>query len=233
MLANPEIRRPRAQSGAPAATVVHDDLRRRITALDLKPGALLSRADLAADYGVSQTPVRDALLRLEADGLVDIFPQSKTVVSRIDLTRLYEAHFLRVAVECETVRRLTARPDAEALARARSIVVMQKAIMSDLDQKDAFNELDERFHLTLFQAVGQENLYHLVRSRAGQLDRARKLDLPRLEKTRTIVEAHTAILDGVASGEPGRAEAAVRAHLSGTVERIPALRAENPEYFQD
>lgn len=227
-----ELLRPRGQSGAPAASSVYEDLRRRITSLELRPDAILSRADLAAEYGVSQTPVREALLRLERDGLVDVFPQSKTVVTRIGLAELYEAHFLRVAVECEAARRLVAAPNAEALARARSIVTMQAALVGDLDQMGPFNELDEAFHRTLFEGVGHVDLYYLVRSRAGQLDRARKLDLPRLDKMRAIVEAHRAILDGIASGDVAAADAAVRAHLTGTVERIGLLRDEHPEFFQ-
>ena len=62
-------------------------LRNAIIALELPPGAPLSRAELAGQFGVSSTPVRDALMRLEEEGLVDVFPQHATVVSQIDVDR--------------------------------------------------------------------------------------------------------------------------------------------------
>ena len=65
-----------------AAPQVFERLRGLIISLDLPPGSPLSRAALAAQFGVSSTPIRDALMRLEEEGLVDVFPQYATVVSR-------------------------------------------------------------------------------------------------------------------------------------------------------
>jgi len=67
------------------AVQVYEILRERILAVELAPGALLVRGDIQEEFGVSQTPVRDALLRLQEEGLVDIFPQHATLVSRIDI----------------------------------------------------------------------------------------------------------------------------------------------------
>ena len=67
-----------------AAPQVFEQLRERIVSLALPPGTVLARAELAQAFGVSQTPVRDALMRLGEEGLVDVFPQHATLVSRID-----------------------------------------------------------------------------------------------------------------------------------------------------
>src|SRR6478736_2300938 len=77
-----------------AAPQVFELLREAITTLRLVPGAQLSRTELAAEFGVSSTPVRDALMRLEEEGLVDVFPQHATAVSRIDIQSAHQAHFL-------------------------------------------------------------------------------------------------------------------------------------------
>ena len=71
-----------------AAPQVFERLRDMIVSLLLPPGSSLSRAALAAQFGVSSTPIRDALMRLEEEGLVDVFPQHATVVSRIDVHRV-------------------------------------------------------------------------------------------------------------------------------------------------
>jgi Transcriptional regulators len=94
-----------------AAPQVFERLRSMIIALALPPGSALSRAELAAQFGVSSTPIRDALMRLEEEGLVDVFPQYATVVSRVDVRLAQQAHFLRQAVELEIVRGLAISHD--------------------------------------------------------------------------------------------------------------------------
>src|SRR6478609_7792203 len=84
-----------------AAPQVFDRLREQIVGLELAPGAVLARNELADQFGVSQTPVRDALIKLSEEGLVDIFPQHATVVSRIDIASAMQAHFLRRALEVD------------------------------------------------------------------------------------------------------------------------------------
>ena len=112
-----------------AAPQVFERLREAILSLELAPGAVLSRLELAKRFAVSQTPVRDALLKLGQEGLVDIFPQHATVVSRIDLASAKQAHFLRRSIELEVVRTLAARPDAALVARLRTQVDLQAALM--------------------------------------------------------------------------------------------------------
>ncbi|MGO8433620.1 GntR family transcriptional regulator, partial [Rhizobium johnstonii] len=75
------------------------------------PDTPLSRTELTETYEVSQTPTRDALQLLPQEGLVRIYPQSSTVVTRIDVLQIYEAHFLLVALETEVCRRPATDPD--------------------------------------------------------------------------------------------------------------------------
>ena len=69
---------------------VYEDLRKRIITLDLPPDTTLSRSELTDTYEVSQTPIREAMQLLKQEGLVRIYPQSKTVVTRIDVPQIYE-----------------------------------------------------------------------------------------------------------------------------------------------
>ena len=97
----------------PAQIAPHDGrelyaLDRRSSAVPLRllPRESLSKAELAKRFGTSETPVREALLRLEEEGLVVIKPQSGTYVAPIDIERASEARFLRVSVEIEVVKQL-------------------------------------------------------------------------------------------------------------------------------
>ena len=210
---------------------VYQDLRKRIITLELPPDTTLSRNELTETYEVSQTPIRDALQLLKQEGLVRIQPQSRTVVTRIDVPEILEAHFLRVALETEVCRRLTGGDKKAVLARARSIIRMQEAVAEDPEQITVFQELDEMFHQTLFAGVGQLGLHQLVRERSGHLERVRRLHLPEQGKVRNILEAHHAIVEAIASGSEARAVAAIREHLSRTVAKIEELRQEFPDYF--
>lgn len=125
--------RATAPTGAESATDVHGDLRARILSLALPPGSQLSRSELQAAYGLSSTPVRDALLRLQEEGLVEIYPQSRTVVSRIDLGQAREAHFLRSSVERNIVRTLASNPPDALVRKLRHIVSLQEQYAQDGD----------------------------------------------------------------------------------------------------
>src|SRR5690606_9935619 len=84
-----------------AAVQVYEYLREEIVNLTLKPGMLLSRNGLSAHFDLSATPIRDALLRREEEGLVDIYPQHATRVRGISIASARQAHFLRLATELE------------------------------------------------------------------------------------------------------------------------------------
>ncbi len=214
-----------------AVPQLYELLRARIVALDLPPGAALSRAELAQAYGVSQTPVREALLKLAEEQLVDVFPQSATRVSRIDLAHARETHFLRRAIELELVRELALRASPCLLAQLRGIVANQRALHEQDD--DRFTEEDQAFHLCLYQAAGKEGLWALVKARSGHIDRLRRLHLPAAGKRERIVSDHAAVLAAIEAGDAEGAQAALRQHLSGTLEYADTIRQAHPAFFSD
>lgn len=210
---------------------VYDDLRRRIITLQLPPDTTLSRNELTETYEVSQTPIREAMQLLKQEGLVRIYPQSKTVVTRIDVPQIYEAHFLRVALETEVARRLAAEGNPQTVTRARSIIRMQEAVADDPEQLAIFQELDEVFHQTLFAGLERSGLHQLVRERSGHLERIRRLHLPEQGKIKSILDGHHAIVEAIAKKSEERAVAAMRDHLSKTVSKVEEMRQEFPDYF--
>ncbi|NNE81412.1 MAG: GntR family transcriptional regulator [Silicimonas sp.] len=213
------------------ARTVYDTLRRRILDLDLVPDTTLSRTELAKDFQVSLTPLRDALQLLEQDGLVRIFPQSRTLVTRIDRRDLLETHFLRVAAETEVVRRLARRPDMPALKTARACLDKQTVLVARPGRMDRFSDLDRQFHLALFEGVGMGNVHAMLQRKLGSILRCQRLDLPSPGKLQEIVAGHKDILDRIEAADPEGAAGAMRAHLSGSISRVSALRNKFPDYF--
>ncbi|MDB5370835.1 MAG: transcriptional regulatory protein [Roseomonas sp.] len=202
-------------------------LRHAIVSLALPPGAPLSRAQLAARLGVSQTPVREALTRLQDEDLVAVVPSASTHVARIDLASARQAHFLRMAVEVEMVRRLACAPPAGLAPRLAAHLEEQRGLIG----QDGFALADDDFHAALYQAADIAGLWPLVRSRSGHLDRLRRLNLPSPGKMEMVVEEHGCIAAAILAGDAAGAEAALRRHFSATFSRIPAVRARYPDYF--
>src|SRR3954464_5950932 len=149
-----------------AAPQVFERLRGMIISLELPPGSPLSRAALAGQFGVSSTPIRDALMRLKEEGLVDVFPQYATVVSRIDVRLAQQAHFLRQAVELEIVRGLAVSRDATVVAELnRTIALQQQSAKAGDFEK--FMAADNEFHAKLYAASDKQDIWTLVKSRSG------------------------------------------------------------------
>ena len=196
-----------------AAPQVFERLRGMIISLVLPPGSPLSRAALAAQFGVSSTPIRDALMRLEEEGLVEVFPQHATVVSRIDVRLAQQAHFLRQALELEIVR-LLARNHDEALVaglhgRSRSSSNSPRPATSRNSWPPTMN------FTQLYAAADKQDLWTLVRSRSGHIDRLRRLHLPSPGKAQDIVRHHKLITKAIGAGEPDEAQRHLRTHLVG------------------
>jgi|SRR5690349_6685717 len=227
----PLVPKTRLERGRQAAPQVFERLREAIIALELTPGTTLSRASLAAQFGVSSTPVRDALMRLEEEGLVDVFPQHATVVSPIDLTLARQAHFLRRSLELEIVRSLALAPDAHLVTRLRSIVAQQQAATKANDLV-GFEASDQEFHRLFFDAAKMHDLWLLVQSRSGHIDRLRRLNLPSPGKIQGILRHHKLIVEAIADGKPDAAQEHLRDHLSGTLSHVDQISAKYPGYVR-
>jgi DNA-binding GntR family transcriptional regulator len=203
-----------------------------ILSLKLTPGTVLSRTDLQRQFGLSSTPVRDALMRLDEAGLVEVFPQRGTIVSLIDVPLARQAQFLRRAIEQEAVRVLGEAPDAALIQRLRDVIREQARLAKSKDL-ERFNDADLAFHKLLYEAAGVPDLWSLVRHRSGHIDRIRRLHLPIGGKANQIVRDHTAIVDAIDKRDPSLAQAELRGHLSRSLAFTPELRAKFPGYFKE
>lgn len=212
-----------------AAPQVFERLREMILSLELVPGTVLSRAELAGNFGISQTPVRDALMRLGEEGLVNIFPQHATVVSQINVASARQAHFLRRAIELEVVRSLAEIADTQLISKLRASISQQMALRDVNDYRE-FSTADHAFHRQMYDSAAVPDLWDLVRRLSGHIDRLRRLHLPVEGKTEAIVREHTAILDAIERHDPDAAQAALRHHLSGTLNQIEQIRERHPDY---
>lgn len=223
----PQIELDRGRHAAPQ---LYELLRGQIVSLQLLPGAPLSRVKLSAEFNVSQTPVREALLKLTEERLVDVFPQAATRVSLIDVAFAQETHYLRRAIELELVRDLALKRPPEVLAELRDILTKQE-LLRDNPDLGGFTATDQAFHRCMYHALGKDALWLLVHSRSGHIDRLRRLHLPASGKLDRIISDHSQILAAIEDGNPAEAQNCLRLHLSGTLEYLEKIQQEHPQYF--
>jgi DNA-binding GntR family transcriptional regulator len=215
-----------------ASGQVFDHLRGMIISLALKPGTVLPRVELAEYFALSLTPIRDAPMRLEAEDLVDIFPQHATVVRPIDVQSARQAHFLRMAMELEIVHTLASSARPGLVQSLQSMLAQQKNALEHEDY-DRFFAGDQAFHHLMYQAANVETLWDLLRRNSGNLDRLRRLHMPIPGKALSMLGDHQEIVAAIATGNPVRAQQFMRQHLSGTLAHLDDIRARYPEYLLD
>jgi GntR family transcriptional regulator, rspAB operon transcriptional repressor len=226
------LARTRQSASLRRAGKVFDQLREMIITLELAPGTMLDRQELQKIFGVSSTPVRDQLLRLSEEGLVEIVPQSATRVSLIDISKAREAQFLRRALEIEVAKVACDLPEKQFVQDLREIVDRQREC-ANKSNLQAFDALDGAFHQRLFEAAGVPDLYALIRQRSGHIDRIRRLHLPVVGKTQEVIRDHDLIIKAIAKSKTDEAQFRLRDHLSRSLAYSPKLREKYPTYFAD
>ena len=208
---------------------VYDRLRSAIVTADLEPGRQLSENEVAAWLHVSRTPVREALVRLRDDRLVEIVPQLGTFVARISGRALGDAQFVRESLECAAIRLAAERATEADVLALRAIVARQQSATDP----GAFYVLDDEFHAALCELSGHGVAWRLAGRANGHLDRVRRLSLPEPDYLAEMVAEHGEVVDAVASGDPDAAERALRHHLRMVLSGLPGIRAEHPGWFEE
>ena|ERR1700729_240190 len=197
---------------------VYEAIRERITSGSLARGARVHQEDLAEELGVSRTPVREALRRLAAEGLVEMRTNRGARVADIDQGGMRGAYDARVVVEPGAARLAAGRRLPEPLARMRAALAAQRRSLRSVERSfDANRE----FHLALVAASGNEFLLQFVErlwvARIGATIYERQVETQ--ERMVLDVREHEQILEAIEAGDGRRAESLTRRHLADAMKR--------------
>lgn len=215
-----------------ASAKVRRALRDDIVFMRRKPGESISEKAIAATFGLSRTPVREALLALSDEGLIDIFPQSGTFIAKIPLNGLPEAMLIRDSLEVTIVRLAAERSTAQDATRLNDHLDRQRKAAASGDLY-GFYQLDEDFHGILAALAGYPGVWLLVQQVKYQIDRFRQMTLGMDNRPAGIINEHAAIADAIRAGNPEQAAAAMLAHLATVRTGLEAARALHPDYFSE
>ncbi|MFC8429081.1 GntR family transcriptional regulator [Streptomyces sp. NPDC057253] len=201
---------------------VADALRAALIAGELLPGQVYSAPALATRFGVSATPVREAMLDLAKEGLVDTVPNKGFRVTAVSEQQLDEYTHIRSLIEIPTVVELATTADPVSLEALRPAAreIVQAAVAGDLI---AYVEADTRFHLGLLALAGNAHLVEVVRDLRK---RSRLYGLTPLVKSGRLLasaEEHLELLDALVARDEGAVRAVMTRHI-GHVRGLWAAR---------
>jgi DNA-binding GntR family transcriptional regulator len=225
----PEV--PAAKRG-PARPFVHAAIRDAIVRAELPPGAKLSENELADRFGVSRTPIREALGRLRDDRLVQVVPQLGTFVARISIQAISDAHFIREALECAAIRPAAEQAGEEDMAALEENIRSQERVQ-DSGDLDAWYLLDDAYHRYLCDLSGHPAVWAVSERAKSHLNRLRRISLSLPDYLPEMVVEHREIATAVGARDPEGAEQALRHHLRMVLREIPRIREEHPDYFEE
>ncbi|PYE86593.1 GntR family transcriptional regulator [Phyllobacterium leguminum] len=215
---------------SPIGAQVHSQIKRAILTLELAPNEALSEKELSLKLGVSRTPVREALIKLADEGLVDIFPQRGTYVSPIRVAEVMEAQFIREALEIAVVRRVARGADAAFAARLDELLRLQKQAV-DARHLDDFMVLDDQFHRAFSDIAALPRSWKVIQSVKSQLDRVRYLSLPQPGHIEQLYIQHADIAAAVKANDPDGTARHMKTHLRQVFSSIDELVKQHPSLF--
>jgi len=191
---------------------VYQHLREEILANRLQPGAVLGEVALAESLGVSRGPVREALGRLAAEGLVVVRPRRGAVVSALSASEFLEAYQVREALETLAVRLAVPRLADEEIERLQALVEEQGR-RAELGEVEAFFQANAAFHELIVAASGNRTLEEMHRQLVGHMGRYRMRSVALRGTLKRSVGEHRAILRAIKARDAEKAAQLLGEHI--------------------
>ena len=212
--------------------MVYRTLRDKIVSMELKPGKIISRQEIADSMSVSRTPVREAFIRLQREELLDVAPQRSTMVSKINMDRVYQERFIREALEIEAMQKFVEVATAESLNRMRRNIEKQYAAIAEQRYID-FLELDNAFHQAAFTETHEDLGRSIVQQMNGHYDRIRLISAWEGQIVSAAMQEHERYVDYIERKDTARARKLLRTHLQALRVQEEILLTNWSEYFSD
>lgn len=216
---------------------VYEILREKITNLEYKPGEELNVNTLVEELGVSRSPIRDALLRLSLDKLVDIFPQKGTRVSYLNKKIIAQERFMRISLELSVLRKFMEIQKAENkreifAAELKAILLQQKASLMGGSKKN-FLESDDNLHYFFYKNTENQWIWDVIKSHTGNDHRIRMLSYNAQNISENVEKEHSALVEAIFDGNVERALKIDEEHLLKLTTVVDSLNNNYPEYFSE
>ncbi|WP_414829427.1 GntR family transcriptional regulator [Alteromonas sp. H39] len=208
---------------------LHDE----IVNMAIEPGSTMSENKLAAKFGVSRTPVRETIAKLVSLGFLEVRPQRGTFVSKLSISKIVEARFIREALEVAVVAYCAEHASDTLIADCEALIERQREAASELNALE-FQRLDDDFHQTLADFSQYKRAASLIQYEKAHMDRVRNLSLKEFGgQYDSVLEQHTAIVEALRARDPAAAREAMSSHLHLILQVLHAVKSRHSEFFEE
>lgn len=223
--------RPLGDFPGSLAMKAYASLKHAILNLTYRPGEPLRKPEICEHFGISRSPVSEAVARLATEGLLDVIPQAGTFVARFSLDEIREGAFLRQALEIAAVERVAPGMTEDQLVLLRRTLRLQAVLIEDQDF-DGFYQSDAAMHELIHSFTGFRRLTQLTETAYVHVNRARRLILPQPGRVELTLAEHQTIVAALEARDATAAGLAMRNHLGQMLTLLEPLIAERPEFFR-
>ena len=215
--------------------LVFETLKREILDLRLKPGQMISENDICDRFGVSRTPVRDALRLLQEQGFVETVPYRGTYVTLLSLDNIKQMIYMRVAVETMVLRDFMEIQTPMVMEEIRHAIAVQKALIQTPGfEPEQFYRMDARMHSIWFTAVRRQKLWEMLQAQQLHYTRFRMLDFITETDFTRIIGEHKELFGLIEARDERGVEASLKEHLYYSMKRMrKSIEVDYKDYFEE
>ncbi|VBB06560.1 asnc bacterial regulatory protein hth signature [Lucifera butyrica] len=209
----------RLDSYKPLREVVSETLREAIINGVLKPGERIMEIQLAEELGVSRTPVREAIRKLELEGFVVMMPRRGTYVADLSIKDVNEVYEIRTALDVLAAGLAAERITEEELEQMERLLV---EIGEYIDQEDVDKivEADSKFHDILYQACRNDRLVGIINNLREQFTRFRSISMAFPGRLKNTLEEHSRLVEAIAQRDGEAAQRVAREHMENAEQAL-------------
>ena len=200
--------------------VVVEAIREKILTGAIKAGEPLRQAALADELKVSRIPVREALLQLEAEGLVEFEAHKGATATRLSAEQVTELFELRALLECELLRLAIPKLTEAELAQSEQLLQQMASAFHDVGTKSSWSELNTRFHLSLYKAADRPLTFEIVQNLIINSDRYIRVHLLLAGGINKADPEHSALLNFCRKKQVKEACQLLHNHITGAAREI-------------
>lgn len=211
----------------------YNEIKYKIIHFDYIPGQKISEKTISQELDLGRTPVREAIIRIEREGLIEVIPQSGTYITRIDMADAKDARFVRSHIEPSIMVDAAIKMTPEA-KQALEDNLQSQAKTAMNNEPDNFFDLDQDFHHEFYKVVNKDTVWNWLQINNTQLNRFRRLRLKESELNwSTLLDQHQQIYNAVLDQDIDNLNFLVTQHLHLMLLEKQKVLDAYPDYFKN
>ena len=203
-------------------------LKENIMSLELKPGELLSESDLSEKLSISRTPIREVIMKLKGEHLIEVKPQAGTYVSLIDKEMIDEAIFMRKLLEKGVLKEACTEFSEEMFMELEKNLFAQKLVLNKDGKESEFHNLDKEFHRLIFIGCNKINIWESIMKISTHYNRMRLLSKTKIDKAQ-IIKQHEEMIAIIKNKDFNKIDEYIEKHIVAPANEWNKLIDDNEE----